>query len=489
MSNSLINHLKTESAKTLTENGAVAYETTGSDCLNFFATAGSMRHLTDQQILNVFERAFIENSDLAMKALFFTRDIREGLGERRVFRLILKSLAFVRPESVSKNIPYIAEFGRFDDLLSLYNTPCEKAALSYIQEVFNDDMAKLQEGETISLLAKWLPSINASNSRTRQNAIKTAHFLKLSHKEYRKTLSFMRREIEIIENNLRTKDYSFDYEKQPSRAMFKYRAAFIRNDKERYDEFLEKVSKGQAKLNSDNVAPYEIVEKLLKERNSKTEINVLNTTWNALPDYTNDENAMAVVDVSASMYLWNNPSPISISISLGIYLAERNKGAFHNHLMIFSSKPRFFKLKTKSLAKNVSYIDALDDYPNTDIDAVFNLILNTAIKNKIPQEEMPSKLVIISDMQFDIAFEEPTLSNFELAKKKFEKAGYKLPNIVFWNAASRHSVMPVTMHETGTVLVSGVTPKMFEMVAGKLSSPFKLMMDILSKDRYANILA
>ena len=248
----MLNHLKSEANIAYTENGAVTNASTMSDCLDLFAGIGALRAADDQEIIRRFVRAYAEDADIAMKILFFGRDVRGGLGERRVFRVIINWLAENRAESLRKNIELIPEFGRYDDLVSLIGTACEKDALRTIRKQLEADLASDAE---VSLLAKWLPSVNASNAETVRKAKRIARYLGMSDAEYRKTLVELRKKIRIIENYLREKDYSFDYAKQPSKAMFKYRKAFLRNDGERYNAFLEAVSSGEKQLHADNRAP------------------------------------------------------------------------------------------------------------------------------------------------------------------------------------------------------------------------------------------
>ena len=224
----MLEYLKQEANKTATENGAVTNITTESDCLDLFATIGALRRESDEEIEARFIRAFAENKDIAMKLLFFARDIRGGLGERKVFRVIMKWLANNEPNTVRKNLVHIAEYGRYDDLLSLMGTPCETDMLKVLHEQFNADMEALAQGKEISLLGKWLPSVNASNATTVAHAKRIAKSFGMSDASYRKALVSLRAHIRIIENNLREKDYTFDYSKQPSKAMFKYRRAFER---------------------------------------------------------------------------------------------------------------------------------------------------------------------------------------------------------------------------------------------------------------------
>lgn len=491
----MLEYIKHQANKTYTENGAAAYESTGSYCLDLFSTVGAVREKSERDIIDRFIRAFYEDRDLAMKILFFARDIRGGLGERRVFRVIMKWLALNEPDSVRKNIRYIAEYGRFDDLLTLFDTPCEDDMLRVIAALLRTDIHALENGENVSLLAKWLPSINTSNATSRQYAKRIAIALGFSLADYRKTLSRLRAQIQIIENNLRQKDYTFDYSKQPSRAMFKYRAAFFRNDSERYKQFLSDVCSGKATLHADNVAPYELVlpyfdcttESFIRNMTDE-EKQSLNATWASLPDYCSDENAIAVVDTSGSMY-WNGGIPAAVALSLGLYFAERNTGKFKNCFIEFSARPKLIEIKGDSFADKLRYIGSFCEVANTNLQAVFDLILSAAVENAVPQSEMPQKLYIITDMEFDCCIDNASSTVFENARQEYAKHGYTLPQIVFWNVDSRNLQQPVTQNELGVALISGVTPKIFDMVISGTLSPYSFMVEVLSRERYTKITA
>ena len=519
----MTNFLSEEMNKTRTENGAATYVSTGSNCLDLFATVGAMRRAQEEEIIARFTRAYIEDPDTAMKLLFFARDVRGGLGERRTFRVIFRRLAKNYPDSVKKNLDLVAEYGRFDDLLVLFDTPCEREMLECLHKQYVKDLSILKnresseknrcecheqktgsvaasERENISLLGKWLPSVNASGKETVRKAKRVARAFGISEAKYRRDLSALRKEIRILENFLRRKDYSFDYEKQPSRAMFKYHQAFLRNDRERYQEFLSRVSKGEAKLHADQVAPYELVEPYLQcswssgrysfvRDMTPEEAEVLNATWASLPDFGNGENALAVIDTSGSMYSYHNPMPAAVALSLGLYFAEHNKGFFANQFIEFSEDPVLIELKGKTFTDKLRYAASLAKVANTDLQRVFDTILRAAVKAKVKKEEMPSKIIIISDMEFDQCVYGADVTNFEYAKARFEAYGYRLPEIVFWNVASRNRQQPVRQNEQGVALVSGATPRLFEMIAGGVLSPYRFMMEILNSERYAKVAA
>jgi len=486
--------LRKEENLTYTENGALTNRSTNSYCLDLFATIGALRNAEDNEIISRFIKAYTEDNNMAMKILFFARDIRGGLGERRVFRSIWKWLSLHEAESVRKNITNVPEYGRFDDLLSLLGGPCEKDMLSFIKEQLDKDLAALKIGESVSLLAKWLPSVNTSNKDSVKTAKKLAKALGFSDTEYRKVLVSLRAEIKLMENYLREKDYSFSYEKQPSKALYKYRLAFLRNDRERYSAFLEKAEKNPSVMNTGTLTPYDVVAPIInkdKERVaiSKWDRRSMDITWKALPDYTGAENALAVVDGSASMYWYGEYIPAAVAQSLGIYFAEHNKGCFHNHFITFSENPRLIEVKGKDIVEKLRYCMSFNECANTDLQRTFDLILNTAIQNKAKQEEIPEKLYIISDMEFDYCANHAEMTNFECAKKKFAKYGYKLPQIVFWNVESRNLQQPVTKNEQGVALVSGASPQIFSMLSEGILDPYSFMLETLSAKRYERISA
>ena len=304
---------------------------------------------------------------------------------------------------------------------------------------------------------------------------------------YRKALSALRREIHILENKLRERDYTFDYAQQPSKAMFKYRKAFLRNDEARYRAFMQKVTRGEAALHTSTLMPYELVEAAYNcmeaERAS------LNATWNVLEDFTNGENALVVADGSGSMYWGCKPQPAAVAQSLAIYFAERNTGVFRNHFITFSMTPQLVEIKGADLAEKVRYCRSFNECADTNLQAVFELILATAVKNRLPQKELPSVLYIVSDMEFNACTRNASLSNFEQAKRLYASHGYRLPQIVFWNVQSRNEQQPVKMNEQGCTLVSGCTPRIFSQVMSGVMEPYKNMLYVLLSERYAPISA
>lgn len=483
----MLEFLKNMANRTQTENGAVTLRSTGSDCLNLFATIGAMRAQNVAEIEKRFLRAYAENPDLAMKILFYARDIRGGLGERSVFRTLLHYLAENEIQSLVRNLPYIAEYGRWDDVLVLMNTPAHAAAVALLREQFEMDMKSLASGEPVSLLGKWLPSINAHNSEAVKLAKQLARAFGMNEAQYRKALSALRQKICILENNLRERDYTFNYACQPSKAMFKYRKAFLRNDEVRYRSFMQSVSAGEAVLHTGVLMPYEIVSAAYNAVPSERA--ALDVTWNALENFTRGENALVVADGSGSMYWGGNPTPATVAQSLAIYFAEHNQGIFHNHFITFSMTPQLVEIKGNDIVEKVRFCRTFNECANTNLQAVFELILQTAVMNRLPQAMLPTTLYIISDMEFDTCAANSSLTNFEQAKQLYRSYGYELPHVVFWNVQSRNEQQPVKINEQGVALVSGCNPRLFSQVMSGETNPYTYMMNVIGGERYRMICA
>jgi len=489
----MLNFLKNESNYTYTENGGTAFRSSGSFCLDMFFKAGAMRNSTAQEIETAVTRAYAEDPDKTMKIIFFARDARGGLGERRFFRCAVSALVKTAPRAVEKNIPMFAEYGRFDDLCVLIGTSLENAAITVIREQLNTDMAAMNANRPASLLAKWLPSVNTSSKETRNIGRHIAAKLGMSERAYRKTLSMLRRYTDIIENRLRERDYTFRYEAQPSCAMFKYRRAFIRNDGERYTEFLNMVNSGETHMNADRLFPYDIVRAAMAGNISPEEVMSLDAAWKSMPDLTasKHENAIAVIDGSGSMTCGcGGIRPIDAALSLGIYFAEHNTGGFAGHFITFSETPRLVEIKGSNIVEKVRYCRTFNEIANTNLEAVFTLILKTALRNNVSASDMPAKIYIISDMQFDrciVGGNNDVL--FRAMRKLYHNHGYILPEIIFWNVNARCDAVPVNRSETGAALVSGYSPAVFDMVIGGECSPETIMDRILSSERYAAITA
>lgn len=451
-----------------TENGAKTNASSLNPVLDFFALAGAMRSRPDEAV-KLFKKAYAEDNLLALRALFYLRDIRGGQGERDLFRACLPVVPW---DVIQKNLSLIPEFGRWDDVLKLdisLITP-------YISAQLTSDEEAMNKGESVSLLAKWLPSENTSAKTTRTLAKNIASALGLTAPQYRKRIVKLRKYIKLLEQQMSAKEWDkIDYEKTPSQAMRKHTKAFHRNDETRFTEYLGAVVKGEKKIKTSTLFTYEVFD-MVHEGQTAT----ANVMWDNLPDYTNGSNALVIADVSGSMM----GRPMSISVSLALYFAEHNKGAFKDYFMTFSDNPQLVKVLGNTLEEKLDNIENQHWEMSTNIEAAFDAILQAAQKDSASADEIPKVLYIISDMEFNQASSGNT--NFETAKAKFEAAGYTLPHIVFWNVDARNNQLPSTMYDNNVTLISGSSQSTFRYaVEGK--TPLESMNDILNSERYSKI--
>ena len=498
---SYLENLQTEANYTCTLNGAKTHGSTGDACLDFFAVAGGMRYRSPEDQIRLFDRAYIETPDLAMKLLFHLRDIRGGMGERKLFRTLMRHVAHTWPESAGKNTEYIAEFGRWDDLLCLLGTPAQEQAVRVIRNQLEKDWEALKRREAgegnvhISLLAKWLPSDNTSSQHTRKMAAKLMEALEINPREYRRLVTALRARIGLTERQLTKKQpEKINYEAVPSQAMLKYRHAFMRRDKVRYAEYLQDVHSGVKQIHTGTLFPYEILRPFFNGTvffgKDPQGMETLELLWNHLPGSIGNANAISVVDTSGSMYCsWGPVMPALISQAMGLYCAERCKGLFHNYLITFESTPHLVKVHGKDLRDKLRYISSLPWGCDTNLEAVFDLILDTAVKHAAKQEEMPSVIYIFSDMEFNYCMRNADETVYENARKRFGANGYKMPAVVFHNVNSWQMQTPVTAHTAGTALSSGADTHTMEHKFDGNITPMEHILRVLGSRRYAMIKA
>lgn len=468
---------------TKTENGAVALNTTSNKLLDFYSVVGALRNADDSRIQRLFADAYSEDPLTATKIVFYARDVREGAGERETFRKLIKYMAYYHPESIRPNIHLIGEFGRYDDLYSFIGTPLEDDMWDYMKEQFQLDLMALKSDDTnISLLAKWIKTPDASSRNTRELGILTARKLGYSVYEFKRRLRALRKELRIVEAQMSANKWNeINYSAVPSRAGMIYRNAFTKHDGERYAEFINKAVKGEAKINSGTLYPYDIVEKVWGWYGHSNEDSTLEAQWRQLPNYVKEgTNAIVMADTSGSM----DGRPIASALGLAVYFAERNKGVFHNLWMSFSAKPKFHILKGETLAQKLNSIDTRDWNMDTDLKAAFDLVLSTAIDNEVPQEEMPKALIIISDMEIDFCGNREW-SFYDKMEHKFAKHGYQIPNVIFWNVNSRHDIYHADATRKGVQLVGGQSTTTFKNLIECIDmTPVEAMYKTLNSERY-----
>ena len=504
--NKFMNGMANATNYTYTENGAVTHKTTKSDLLDMFAMGAAMRTRSDEDVILMFRKAFKENPIYALKCLFYIRDVRGGQGERRFFRVVMKDLAKFDTEAARRNLKFVPEFGRWDDLYVFIGTPLETDAL----QIMKDQLALDVECKTPSLLAKWLKSENTSSVESRRLGNITREFFGMSHKQYRKTLSILRERINVLERLMSEGRWDeIEFDKIPSKAGMKYKNAFARHDLERaknenvqtYADFAKDTTKT---VNAKTLYPYECVHKALNIMGNQqgwssrghhvalddTQRLMINKYWDNLADYFNGAtfNGIALVDTSGSM----SGTPIEVAISLGLYCAEKNQGAFANHFISFESNPHWIETSGVDFCDKVYRITGAEWGGSTNVEAAMDLILNVAKQNGCSQDEIPQNLVIISDMEFNYCVTSNNYGRgnvndtlFEKIAAKYRANGYEMPHVIFWNVNARQANIP--MLGNGNVsFVSGFSPSIFETImSGKTG--YDLMMEKLDSERYAQI--
>ena len=504
--NTLLNGMKNATNYTYTENGALTHKTSRNGLLDLFGMGAAYRTRSDSDCIVLFQDAFKENPVYALKCLFYLRDIRGGQGERRFFRVVTKYLADRETDAMKRNLQYVPEFGRWDDLYVFVGTKLERDAFALMKQQLMLDV----ECKTPSLLAKWLKSENTSSQESRRLANITRAAFGMSHKQYRKTLSILRERINVLECLMSAGKWDeIEFDKIPSRAGMIYRNAFARHDIERmksekqvatYEEF---VKDENTKVNAKDLYPYEVVAQAFNLTRSTcrywyddakdidninaTQRAAINKYWANLKDYFNGctLDALCCIDTSGSMWGSEASAPINVAISLGLYAAERARGPFAGHYISFSRRPQLIETKGVDFVDKVWRIYKTNLCENTNIEATFDMILETALHNRCKQSDLPKSIVIISDMEFDSQrgyYGDRNSTLMENIEKKWNRYGYDMPNLVFWNVQARQNNVPMQVKD-GVTLVSGFSPVIFEMIM-KGKTGYDLMMDKLNEKRY-----
>lgn len=480
---------RNEAKTKLTTNGMVAYNTTENGLLDLFAIIGALRNADVERIQSLFAEAYKEDPLIATKILFYGRDVRGGLGERNTFKIFLKYVAQMHPEALRNNISLIPEYGRWDDLYALIDTPLEADMWSIMKTQFIADERAIETGDAPSLLGKWLKSVDASSEKSKQLGIKTAKAFGVSVYAYKRKVRTLRKAIKIVEAQMSANKWDeIDYPAVPSRAAMIYREAFKRHDEERYSSYIQKAVTGKEKINSGTLYPYDLIKELIDPWKWSWGGNIKNDStveaqWRQLPNYVESgTNALVIADTSGSM----DGQPICSALGLALYFAERNIGAFHGMFMNFSDDSSIQIIKGETLAQKLQNIDYNHWGCNTNIEAAMNHILSIGIKNHVSADEMPKALIIISDMEFD------SCSNgtdcLDMVKQKFSQNGYEIPNIIFWNVNSTHDTFHASANVRGVQLVSGQSASTFKNLVGCIGmTPLEMMLKVINSDRYKAI--
>ncbi len=491
----LKNTLDNEFNESVTENGAVGFRTTGKDLLDLHFAVSSLRNESSDSVAYRFMKVYFADRLLAVKWLFYAGDVRGGMGERRLFKIGMSCIAKTDPELAEKLLPLIPEYTRWDNVVRLVNSPVYKAALALIANRLKTDEEAMKAGKPVSLLAKWLPSVNSGSAETRNAAVPIVKYLGLTAKEYRKKLVALRAYLDIVEVNMSSGNWSaIEYSKVPSKANILYRNAFVHRDEKRRMEFLDALTQGKEKINASVLFPHEIVHNYLNFYTLKPVDASLEQLWKSLPDYVQGSaGTICVADGSGSMFTSlerTHVRAIEVANALAIYFAERCSGEFKDKYITFSTNPQLVDLSNAdTLRDKIGIALTHNEVADTNIEAVFNLILTTAVKHKMKQSELPGNILILSDMEFN----DCAVSNkrdgadeklFTVIAKRYEEHGYKLPRLVFWNICSRTHTIPVKENELGVALVSGFSPMTVKMVLSDNLDPFACLLEQLNSPRY-----
>jgi len=467
--NSFVQAMKVASNYTRTENGAVTNISTLNDVLDWFGAGGALRTRTDADIVRIFAKAWAQDRLAALKILFYFRDVREGQGERKTFRVLLKWLAERYEDVALKNIENVPFFGRWDDLYILVGTPLEAEVFKYMAAQLRKDVRDMGKGDSVSLLAKWMKSENTSSPESRRLGHKTRSALGFTPKKYRKTLSKLRAYIDVLERKLCAGEWAgVDYEKVPSKASLIYRKAFGKHDHDRYDTYLKSVEKGEKKMNAGVIYPYELIRAVQATEDVQM-IKGIDLQWQAMPNWLegNEHKGLVMADMSGSMF-GGTGLAAQVALSLAMYFAERNVGPYKDVFLSFSSSPEFITIRGNNLKEKIR-----------------NMILATACKNKVAQKDMPEILYIVSDMEHDNC---GSNTNFDAIKEKYKSSGYVLPKLVWWNVNARNENQPIRVDDTGTCLVSGCSPSILKSVlAAKSFNPMDIVFETINSDRYNRV--
>ena len=447
----------------LTNNGAVTHSTAGMHCLDLFFIAGASRFMSEEDIIKAFVKAYREDKLTALKILFWARDARGGAGEKRFFQLIMRSLLVSDPEVYEQVAIHIPVFGYWKDIF-IIERPTEDT-LNWLDH-------QLKENENANLLAKWFP-------RKGEWFVAMHKYLKVSAGTFRRRLTSMSNTVEqkMCANEWETIHYSA----VPSVAGKRYSQAFHKQDGIRYASYISDVMEGKDKINASVLFPSDLVHEVtMGSRNT----GAYDAMWNALPNYMEgcNERILPVCDVSGSMM----GKPMEVSIGLGLYISERNEGPFKDLVLTFSEDPHFHKIEGNTLSEKVFNLGRANWGMNTDLTKTFIVLLKRAIAGNVAQEDMPTKLLIISDMEFDQACGNRT--NFDLIKAAYAESGYQMPGIIFWNVNGRLGNVPVKSNTPNTALVSGYSPSIIRSVlGGDELNPLAVMLKTINSDRYSCI--
>ena len=471
---------------THTENGAMAFSSSTDPIVDLFTAANSFVSIDDSDVddlAGLFTLAWKYDKNLTIRAMLQAYDCRKGGGRRDAFMVMMETLARltkdgegIQDEQFSMLALPIQEYGRWDMYWKLIEYLEEKkvSIKAWTFRLLYFIRMGLNNSNTVSLCAKWMPRKGKMANRIRG-------FLSMKPADYRHMLSAHKTTETYMSAN---KWSEINYEHVPSKCGMRNSSAFTKHDYDRYDQYIDAVNIGKATMHTGVLYPYEIVANCRALGSDAA--NAMWKTFIETADYDRSVNVLPIVDVSGSMARpIGKTTALHVAMSLGLYLAQTNKGMFANEVVTFSGHPDFVRLDSSDLLKALMQMHDLDWGMNTDFNKVFEIMLSRAVRSGISNDEMPRVIMVFSDMEFDAACA-GNLTGYEMVKKQYEKAGYTMPLLVFWNIGESHP-FPALASQPGVVEVSGFSPSIIKPILEcdfEKITPTKMVRDILMSDRY-----
>lgn len=504
----LTDAIDNETKWTETWNGADALKTTGSACVDFLGRAGAMREASVEEKQMLFDKAWKENPEYALKLLFYTRDFRDqhGYGEKDMFRTCFAHLAKMHPDVVVENLPSVMEFGCAKDLYCLIGTPAEEGMWQFMKQQWDEDRKNMAEGKNISLLAKWIASPDASSQKTAALGRYTAKKLGYGYKnmrEYKKILRGMRKYLDVPEIKMSAGKWDeIDYSHCTSRSVLLHRQAFEKHDPEGWQKYIDAAAEGTEKINTEALTPVDVIHKYAADllngngyivHDTDQYDKTLETLWANLPDVVKPEdNVLVMADTSGSMFCGRSSvEPIEVSAAMALYFSERLHGDLKGTIMTFDSKPTFVKLDGYTLEEKIRQFEDAPWGMSTNLEGAYRKLLDTAVENHVPQEDMPNVIMVVSDMQINACEGQMTGSRmafYDQMKKEYEAAGYKPPKTIFWNVNAVSPAFHASAREDGISFVSGYSANVFRQAMDSIDrTPYDMMLAIVNDPRYERI--
>ena len=502
MSNKFVTAMTEDAAFSKTTNGMTCRSTTGSYLLDFFASLGALRQSDENAISSLFYKAFDENPELSIKSVFYGRDLRGGLGERRVFRVLMRYIACNHPQIARQNLHLVPFYGRWDDLIAVFAKV--KAGRKFIARILLNQLKADQEamarGKSVSLLAKWMPKENASSKETKRAAHELIKIFRIKPRNYRRTLSALRKYLKVVERDMSANRWDqIKYDTVPSLAMSKYRTAFYNHDAERFQTYLTDVKEGRAKINAGVANPAVLVHNMCRDVDDLDDggVAVAVAQWEALPRINFAKPMIPICDVSGSMCTpaGGGAMCIDVAVALSILLSEANTGPYKDIILTFSDHPTVIDFsKVNGIEEKVNAVYHADWGFSTNVADALRTILELAVKNGVPKGSVLPDLVVFSDMEFNEANGDfggtPRVTDtvFEAVRREYETAGYPFPKVIFWNLSSNgRALLPLKKNDLGITLMSGYSQYLFDMLCNNRLDPYDALLDQLAKPEWANM--